>query len=275
MLCLFFITNDPDVALVAEKYGVDRIWIDLETLGKAERQKNMDTVKSSHSISDISIIKPKLSKSKLLVRVNPWNERSEKEIDAVIDAGADVIMLPMWKSSEETAKFLDCVNGRAKTSLLLETKEAVECIDTVLGQGADEIHIGLNDLHLSYGMKFMFEPLANGLVDGLCEKFRRKGIKYGFGGIARLGMGDIPAEMIVREHYRLKSTGAILSRSFCDVHSVSGIGEVEMLFEKNMKSLRDFEHKCELLSEDCLKRNHSEIIRLVNRITGGGIAENE
>jgi len=34
-----YITNEPDVALIAEKYGVNRIWIDLETLGKEERQK--------------------------------------------------------------------------------------------------------------------------------------------------------------------------------------------------------------------------------------------
>ena len=35
------------------KNGVDRIWIDLETLGKEERQKGMNTVKSKHSIEDI------------------------------------------------------------------------------------------------------------------------------------------------------------------------------------------------------------------------------
>ena len=29
-----YITNQPAVALLAEKYGVDRIWIDLEQLGK-------------------------------------------------------------------------------------------------------------------------------------------------------------------------------------------------------------------------------------------------
>ena len=36
-LKLMYITNRSDVALVAEKYGVDRIWIDLETLGKEEK----------------------------------------------------------------------------------------------------------------------------------------------------------------------------------------------------------------------------------------------
>lgn len=52
-LTLMYITNNPQVALIAEKNGVDRIWIDLETLGKEERQKNKNTVKSHHFIRDI------------------------------------------------------------------------------------------------------------------------------------------------------------------------------------------------------------------------------
>ena len=38
-LKLMYITNDETIAKIAEKHGVDRIWIDLETLGKEERQK--------------------------------------------------------------------------------------------------------------------------------------------------------------------------------------------------------------------------------------------
>ena len=55
-LKLMYITNSVDVALIAEKYGVDRIWIDLETLGKQERQGHIDSVKSKHSINDIKKI---------------------------------------------------------------------------------------------------------------------------------------------------------------------------------------------------------------------------
>ena len=64
-LKLMYITNSVDVALIAEKYGVDRIWIDLETLGKQERQGHIDSVKSKHSINDIKKISPKLTKSEL------------------------------------------------------------------------------------------------------------------------------------------------------------------------------------------------------------------
>ena len=267
MLTLFYITNDRKIASIAEKNGIDRIWIDLETLGKNERQKNMNTVKSNHSVSDIPKVKSVLTKSELLVRVNPWNEGSGREIDAVVNSGADMIMLPMWKSVSDVKNFLDCVNGRTKTTLLLETKEAVDCIDEVLALDFDEIHIGLNDLHLSYGMDFLFEPLATGLVDNLCMKFKKRGIPYGFGGIAKLGGGLIPSENIIMEHYRLGSTRTILSRSFCDVKNIGDISKIESSFEENMKLIREFEHVCESADSVTLEENHRKVIGLVNAVT--------
>ena len=264
-LKLMYITNRVDVALVAEKYGVDRIWVDLETLGKEERQKNMNTVKSNHCIDDIKRIKPVLSTSEMLVRVNPWNENSVEEINDVIDAGADMIMLPMWKSVNDVQNFLNVVNNRCKTTLLLETKEAVECLDDVLNNcNMDEIHIGLNDLHLSYGLTFMFELLANGKVEEITKKIRNKGIPYGFGGIAKLGEGDLPAEKIVMEHYRLGSTRAILSRSFCNTALIKDIDKIDKVFEKNIKDLRNFEDS--LIGNIDFSKNHEEVKQLVDLI---------
>lgn len=265
-LNLFYITNDPDVAKIAEMYGVDRIWIDLETLGKEERQKNLNTVKSHHSISDIATIKPQLTFSEMLVRVNPWNENSVAEINAVIDAGADIIMLPMWKSKLEVENFLSVVAGRCKTTLLLETKEAVNCIDDVLTLDFDEIHIGLNDLHLSYGLTFMFELLSNGTVEMLCNKFKAKGIPYGFGGIAKLGDGLLPAEKIIMEHYRLGSTRAILSRTFCDNAVIESLDEIDRVFNINMKALRDYEFSMEKMTDSDFGENKREVALCVQSV---------
>ena len=241
-LTLMYITNNPEVARIAEGYGVQRIWIDLEVLGKEERQKNMNTVKSNHTIEDVRKIAPMLTASEMLVRLNPWNRHSVQEINHVIDAGADILMLPMWRTVQEVEDFIKAVDGRVKTVLLLETKEAEECLEQVLElQGIDEIHIGLNDLHLSYHLTFMFELLTNGTVERICKKIAAKGLPYGFGGIAKLGAGLIPAERIILEHYRLGSTRAILSRTFCDGADASNIDETQQIFEENMKLLREFE----------------------------------
>lgn len=267
VLNLIYINNNPDIALIAEKNGVDYVMVDLETYGKEERQKNMDTVKSHHSIDDVVAISNVLTTSELLVRVNSWNDNSKKEIEEVIAAGAKIIMLPMWKTTTEVNNFLKAVNGRARTMLLLETKEAVEIIDEVLENPlVDEIHIGLNDLHLSYGLTFMFELLTNGVVETLCKKCKAKGIKYGFGGIARLGEGSIPAEKIIMEHYRLGSSRAILSRSFCNCDIVSDIKDIEKIFYENMVLLREYEKTLSSKTDVEYAENKQKVKQCVTKI---------
>ncbi len=269
-LTLMYITNSLPIALIAEKYGVQRIWIDLETLDKELRQKGRDGVKSHHTIQNIREIKPNLTSSEMLVRINHWNKDSQKEIDAVVDAGADMIMLPYWKTLDEVKQFIATVNGRCKTTLLLETKEAVEILDEVLKiKGIDEIHIGLNDLHISYGLNFMFELLTNGTVESLCSKIAAKGIPYGFGGIAKLGAGAVPAEKIILEHYRLGSTRAILSRSFCDAEKVGSLEEIENIFSAGMKEFREYEEYASSASKEAFEKNREELKEAV-----AAVAEN-
>lgn len=266
-LKLMYITNDLAVAKIAEKAGVDRIWIDLEILGKEERQKGLNTVKSHHSVDDIKKIAPQLTSSEMMVRVNPWNENSKDEINQVIAAGAQIVMLPMWKTVIEVESFLQAVSRRCKTSLLLETKEAVLCLDKVLAlNGIDEIHIGLNDLHLSYGMDFMFELLSDGTVEKLCKKIANAGIPYGFGGIAKIGEGILPADYIVTEHYRLGSTRVILSRSFCNVEEMDDMAEIEKLFSINVGKLRKFEVELDRLTDKDFHENLRKICECVKFI---------
>ena len=273
-LKLMYITNNVEVARIAQKYGVERIWVDLETLGKDERQGHIDSVKSHHSISDIKRIVPILDKSEMLVRVNPINENSEKEINQVIDAGADIIMLPMWKSKNDVATFLKYVNGKTKTVLLLETKEAVECLDEVLCMGGfNEIHIGLNDLHLSYGLVFMFQLLTDGTIENLCKKIKRYNIPYGFGGIAKLGIGDLPAENVIQEHYRLGSTRAILSRSFCNVDNFNSIEDIDNVFFENIAKLRKYEESLKNNAINDYLANELLVKKMVEKIVSSKIGE--
>ena len=266
-LTVLYITNDPQVAAIAQENGVDRVMVDLETLGKEERQKGMNTVKSHHTVADVAALSKVLTVAELMVRINPWHGESRKEIEAVLAAGAKRIMLPMWKTPLEAKAFLDAVGARAGTTLLLETAEAHRCVDEVLAlEGLDEIHVGLNDLHLCYGKTFMFELLADGTVEALCEKFRRRGIPFGFGGIARIGEGMLSADRIVTEHYRLGSTRAILSRAFCNAAEIGDLGEIRRIFKENMKNLRGFEAGLPRLGEAALAINRIELCRGVDAV---------
>lgn len=272
-LTLMYITNELDIAKIAENAGVDRIFIDLETIGKEERQHNRDTVKSTHKIDDIGNVKSVLTKSELLVRINKIYAGSKKEINEVIEQGADVVMLPYFKTLDEVKAFLNITAGRVKTNLLVETPEAVELLGDILRlEGIDEIHIGINDLHLGYHRKFMFELLADGTVEEICSKLKISNKKYGFGGIAAIGCGALPAEYIIREHYRLGSTMAILSRSFCDTRKIRNRDEIRQIFDKGIADIRKFEKQ--VLEEklqghkEYFEQNQYEIKRIVDQIVG-------
>ena len=264
-LNLMYITNDPKVAVIAEKSGVNRIFVDMEYIGKSLRQSGMDTVQFHHTLEDVKNVKKVLHSAELLVRVNPIHDAtkqyssSKEEIDAVIKAGADIIMLPYFKTIREVQFFLDLVADRAKTVFLLETPEAVKIVDQILEiPRVEQIHIGLNDLSLGYGKKFMFELLIDGTVEKLCQKFKSKGITYGFGGIASLGGGKLPAEDIIKEHYREGSTCAILSRSFCNTSIIRDYDRIEKIFINGVKAIREFEYECENNLGDT-DQNHREL----------------
>lgn len=272
-LKLMYITNRTDVAEIADITGVDRIFIDFEYIGKEERQRGLDSVKSHHSVSDVIDIRKVLKNSDLMVRVNPIHEKSsyysssDYEINSAIDAGADLIMLPMYRSMDEVERFLKIVDGRAKTQLLAETPEACSIMNEVaLLPEVDEIHIGLNDLHLAYHKKFMFELLADGTVDKICNDIKKSGKPFGFGGIARIGYGILPAEYIIKEHYRIGSTRAILSRSFCNADKVKNADEIKDIFEKEIAQIRDTEKEISNLSVGEFEKNRLEVIRLTNEI---------
>ncbi|RXJ92875.1 aldolase [Malaciobacter molluscorum] len=237
------IENDLELIKKYDSIGVDRIFVDLEILGKKERQGHLDTVISEHSIEDIKKIKPHLSNSQLLVRINPINKNSKLEIDNCIKYGADILMLPMFKSKKEVQTFISYVNSRAKVCLLLETSQALCRIDDILEvKGIDEMHIGLNDLHLSMNLDFMFELLSGGIVDYLVNKIKSKNIPFGFGGIATLDSGMISGEMVLKEHIRLDSSMVILSRAF-----KNAAAEDFSRFEKEFFKLKS---KLEKLKQD-------------------------
>lgn len=271
-LKLMYITNDPDVSEIAQEAGVDRIFVDMEYIGKSDRQGGMDTVQSRHTVEDVKRIRKGLKKGQLLVRCNPIHERtgeypgSQEEIEAVIQAGADIIMLPYFKTPQEVRRFLKYVGGRCRTMLLMETPEAVAAADEILSiPGIDEIHIGLNDLSLGYHRNFMFEPLADGTVEQLCRKCAARGIPYGFGGIASLGKGMLPSEHIIQEHCRLGSEFVILSRSFCDANKMNDLRQIRERFMTGVSAIRAHQSQC-LTHPETYEQNRQDVVRIVHQI---------
>lgn len=263
------ITNDVGIARYAAASGVDRIFVDLETLGKEERQGHLNTHRADHTADDVRRIRLALPETEILSRVNPLHRGSGPEIDSVIEAGADYVMLPMFTSAPEVEEFLDLVDGRAKTTLLLETPQALTRIDQILEHCAriDEIHVGLNDLHLGLGLDFMFEALSGGLVEYLSGKIRSRGIRFGFGGIARVdGESAVPAEVVIGEHVRLGSELVILSRAFHG--EARNVDELKSMLdlEDEILKVRSLVELFEMVKSPVLEENRQRLVKAVNQV---------
>lgn len=266
-LRLLCITNKPDVARVLQSCGVDWIFVDLEVLGKEERQAGRNSVKSNHTISDVRAVGNVLDCSQLIVRVNPWGEHSPLEVEEVVYAGADIVMLPYFSGANEVAAFVDAVGGRAKVCLLLETPAAVDNLDDILNvPGVDHIHIGLNDLHLAYDMWFMFELLSNGTVERICHRISESGISYGFGGCARVGMLVPPSENVLAEHFRLGSSSVILSRSFCNLEMMGSLEELAQSVEAGVKELRECWRDFSSRDPDYFINNRKSVVSDIEKV---------
>lgn len=258
------IANSPELAKYISDCGVDLIMVDLETIGKSERQKNLDTVKSNHSLEDIIKIKRKLknANTQLITRINPLYEKTKNEIDTAYSNGTDYIMLPMFTSKEEVEQVINFINNRVKLILLFETPESIHNVDTILNLNKiDEAYIGLNDLSIAYKLKFMFELLPSSPIEHLATKFKERKIPFGIGGISRIGSGQLDPKLILSEHVRLGSSRVIISRSFTErAQSVDELMK-KMNFKEEISLLNAEYRSLKKLAQTQLEKNKMELIK--------------
>jgi hypothetical protein len=162
VLTLF--SNDPVLAARADRALVDRIGIDLDRLGKHERQGPQYRI-SDHEPQDLIPLRAAVGRAKLFARTDPLHDGSQEQIDRLLELGAQVLMLPLFFHQDEAARFVDMVRGRALVSLLVETvAAAVRIHEIVRLGGVDEVFVGLNDLQLSLKLQSRFEVLAGSTV---------------------------------------------------------------------------------------------------------------
>tara|TARA_B100000795_G_C22727082_1_gene409838 strand:- start:12 stop:803 length:792 start_codon:yes stop_codon:yes gene_type:complete len=255
------IENNLERALKFENLGIETIFIDLEQLGKQERQGHIDSVKSKHKVSDIVKIKAELNKSEILVRIDPVNPDTKKQIEDVILAGADIIMLPFFTTFEEVEYFFSCIDGRVKTKLLFEHIDSLPLIGPIHKKfSLNEVYFGLNDLSLSIGYNFMFSVLTNRILDNAISYCKLNNIKFGIGGIGSYNSGKIPGKLVLREYKRLGATSTILSRGI-----VSVFNENENTFIDEVNLLRkEWDNLNVLYDESVLNQNFISLKKLVN-----------
>jgi hypothetical protein len=264
---LLFITNEPEIAHTAVAAGVQRIFIDLEVEGKAERQRGLNAHLSTHTPADVARMRAAVPEAKLLVRCNPLSERSRGEVEAVLRDGADMLMLPMFYDVEEISDFVKLVAGRAKVIGLVETPAALARLRqiTAAEHRPDEVYLGLNDLSLLMGLEFLMELLAGGLVDHFCREAHAADMPFGFGGIGTIGAGLVPAQLILSEHVRLGSSRVILSQAFRNKVLQSGDPESHGRLRHEITRLLQELATLKAVSSGELEDNRRKLVSAVDR----------
>jgi hypothetical protein len=210
-------TDDPERARAADRAGVDRIGLDLERLGKRERQADPRLWQTTHSEESLPRIGAALRRADLFARTNPPHGGWAAEADRLIAAGAKVLMLPAFHTASEVREALAAVGDRARLVPLIETAEALAETPAIAAvEGLREVHFGLNDLAIGMRLSNRFQVLTRTELERATRTLVESGVRVGVGGIgrARDDRLPIPADLVYAQYPRLGATGALIARSF-------------------------------------------------------------
>jgi HpcH/HpaI aldolase/citrate lyase family len=211
-------TDDPELAGAADHAGVERVGLDLERLGKYERQGALPQLRiSDHRIEQLAAVRARLKQARAFVRLNALHPESPEEIELALAAGAEVLMLPYFRTAAEVETFVGLVRGRALVSLLLETAAAADDVAAITRvKGVGEIIVGLNDLYLDLAFSNQFTLLASPVLERVASHVRAAGLPFGFGGLADPANDGlpVPASLVCAQYPRLGATRAFVARRF-------------------------------------------------------------
>lgn len=206
----------------AIRAGIDGVIVDLEKKNKIERQSGFDTQINQHSINDIINLKKLDPSIYIICRTESISNTNKNEIQAIIDAGADEILIPMVKKRHEINTALSWLSNQIPLSIMLETKDILQEISALPFVHIKRAYIGLNDLHISRETSSLFDAFTDGTVDKIFAQVNGR-TQLGVAGITVPSGGyPIPAKYLMSELLRLTADFTFLRRSyFKDTVSIS------------------------------------------------------
>jgi len=233
---LLLFHRDLTVSTQGLDAGAAGVIVDLESRGKQKRQLGFDTEINSHTVKDLAALR-RLTKGHLLCRISQ-PDPDDREIGAVIDAGADEIIVPMLTDAAQIERLLRKVDGVCQIMAMIETQAATVEIEKIAALPVDRIYVGLNDLQIDRGTRTIFAPLADGLMQGL--RARCKGRAFGFGGLTLPGYGDpLPSRSFYGELARLDCRFTFLRRSFYRDLNGMDLAEALHIMQANISRYRN------------------------------------
>lgn len=218
---LTLIKRDPAWAAAGARAGVQYVGVDIERLGKAERQSHIKNVRiNDHELRDLDTIAKAAPGVSLFARLNPLHAGTEAEIEDALSRGASALMLPQFRDAAPLREFFDMVAGRARVIPLLEDVAAMDDLDAILTLCVnDELMCGINDFSRSLGLGHPMRMVLHPDLETIARAAKAKGVPFGWGGIAspdpRPDLPIQPDDLLAR-YIDLGTDAAWLSRSLVD-----------------------------------------------------------
>ena len=208
---LFLFTTDPETVSRYTDAGLDGFIVDWELKGKEARQAGADTEINEDTPEDLRRVRASTN-ARLLCRLNQPGPWTPEEIDQAVAGGADEVLLPMVRSPGEVLHAIRVARGRCGVGILVETVDAVRCAPELARLPISRVYVGLNDLSIERRSRSIFEPLADGLVDGIRPFFT---MPFGLAGLTLPECGrPIPCRLLIGEMTRLSCGFTFLRRSW-------------------------------------------------------------
>ena len=209
---LFVFTVDPVRASAVVAAGAAGVIVDWERRGKARRQSGQDTQINEDTPTDLAAVRSATT-GRVLCRVNGAGPWTADEVALAAELGADEVLLPMVRTPADVDLALAAADGRCGLGILVETQDAVDCIDALAARPLSRVYVGLNDLRIDRGRSdALFAPLVDGTVDAVR---RAVGAPFGVAGLTLPERGaPVPSRLLAAELARLDAAFTFLRRSF-------------------------------------------------------------
>ncbi|MGY1638843.1 aldolase [Geodermatophilus sp. SYSU D00742] len=209
---LLLFSVDPTWGADVVAAGAAGIVVDWERRGKHRRQAGEGTQINADTPRDLTRMRA-ATDGRVLCRLNGFGPWTAAEVDDAVARGADELLLPMVRTTEEVDRTLDLVAGRCGLGILVETQDAVARAADLARRPLSRVYVGLNDLRIDRGATQLFTPLVDGTVDAVRAEVVDQ--PFGVGGLTLPGGGfPVPGVLLAAELVRLGTGFTFLRRSF-------------------------------------------------------------
>ena len=258
---LLLFTSDAALVEEADAAGIAGFVVDWERQGKRDRQAGFDTQINADDEADLRRVRAHTGRH-VVCRINGVHAGTSDEVETALAAGADEILVPMVRSPDDPEQVLELVAGRAAVGILVETVEAVACVDALARLSLSRIYVGLNDLAIQRGTRNLFEAVIDGTVERVRKAFPGP---FGFAGLTLPENGrPVPCRLLIAEMARLGANFTMLRRSFLrDTRGLPLATQVPRILDALEEAARR--------SRDRMQTDRRELERLVKEMGPGSL----